>query len=338
MAHRDWNRRKGVAARDYSCAARTCLTIFESENGGATFTQVGAPPVRTESNVTSSGLSVGSLLFADAEDGYAYSRGEANGDDSFFWTNNGGLTWQRVRLGGALAAPIVVSDGRAYAITYRCRSVGCTSYDLASSSVTENAWTRIRSFPISGTTGENVSLAAFGSKLWVILTSQGGGLNGRLLVSRNYGHTFTAISRDQLTGGVFYCTVRATSTQTLWGTCSGLHSSETVRSTDGGNRWVYGGGSVMSRDTKLLPLSDEEAVLLLPWVGTPESLTWNLEVTTNGGHSYRSVLVKRDLLAVGLASRTTCIALTGSNSGEASALWRTLNVGRSWLLMKTPTV
>jgi hypothetical protein len=94
----------------------------------------------------------------------------------------------------------------------------------------------------------------------------------------------------------------------------------------------------MSRDTKLLPLSDEEAVLLLPWVGTPESLTWNLEVTTNGGHSYRSVLVKRDLLAVGLASRTTCIALTGSNSGEASALWRTLNVGRSWLLMKTPTV
>jgi hypothetical protein len=67
---------------DYSCAVKTCLAIFESENGGVSFTQVGAPPVRGEYGVTPSGLSIGSLLFADAEDGYAYSRGEANLDYS----------------------------------------------------------------------------------------------------------------------------------------------------------------------------------------------------------------------------------------------------------------
>jgi hypothetical protein len=315
---------------DYSCAVKTCLAIFESENGGVSFTQVGAPPVRGEYGVTPSGLSIGSLLFADAEDGYAYSRGEANGDDSFFWTDDGGLTWQRVRLGGALAAPIVVSDGRAYAVAYRCRIAGCTSYELVSSPVTEDDWTTTKTFPAAKTRGENISLAAFGSKVWMVLTSQGGGLNGLLLVSRNFGKTFTAI--------VFSCAVTATSVQTLWGTCSGLHSSAVARSTDGGNRWVFGGGSAMFPFTVLLPLSDQEAVLLLPWVGPPASLTWNMEVTMDGGSKYKSVLLKRDLLGVGLATYTNWLALTGSNGGEASALLRTTNSGRTWQPVKAPSV
>lgn len=219
-AHVTWLTVTGAAGNlwllgDYPCSSGTCLAIFRSENGGESFIRVGVPPVHA---LEPRGLPTGSLLFANRQDGYAYSSDGPSGEDSFFWTGDGGTTWQGVQLRGALAASIVVADGRAYAVTYKCRDPACSSYDLASSPVAENDWTTTRNFLPVETKGQNVSLSAFGSSVWLVLTPQGGGSGGRLLVSRDRGRTWSALPPDQI-GGVFSCSITATSAQTLWGTC-----------------------------------------------------------------------------------------------------------------------
>jgi hypothetical protein len=324
---------------EYPCSSGTCLAMFESENGGAAFIQVGVPSVRVgffgmRADMTPRGLPTGSLLFANGEDGYAYSSDGPTGEDSFFWTGDGGTTWQRVHLGGALAPPIVVADGRAYAVTYECRGATRSSYDLVSSPVAENDWTTTYNFFLVETKseGQNVSLSAFGSSVWLVLTPQGGRPGGRLLVSRDYGRVWSALPSDQI-GGAFSCSITATSVQTLWGTCYDLHSSATVRSTDGGRRFFGIAGSSPLPDISLFPLSDQKAVLLDSFTGS-----WNLEVTTDGGHSFKSVLANRELFAVGFATGTTWVVLGGPNSGGANALYRTTNSGRSWHVVKAPLV
>jgi photosystem II stability/assembly factor-like uncharacterized protein len=153
-----------------------------------------------------------------------------------------------------------------------------------------------------------------------------------LLVSRDYGRVWSALPPDQI-GGAFSCSITATSVQTLWGTCYGLHSSATVRSTDGGRLFFGIKGSSPLPDVSLFPLSDQEAVLLDSFTGS-----WNLEVTTDGGRNFRSVLANRELFAVGFATGTTWVVLGGPNNGEANALYRTTNGGRSWQSVKAPTV
>jgi len=174
-AHVTWLTVTGAAGNlwllgDYPCSSGTCLAIFRSENGGESFVRVGVPPVHA---LEPRGLPTGSLLFANRQDGYAYSSDGPSGEDSFFWTGDGGTTWQGVQLRGALAAPIVVADGRAYAVTYKCRDPACSSYDFASSPVAENDWTTTRNFLPVETKGQNVSLSAFGSSVWLVLTPQG---------------------------------------------------------------------------------------------------------------------------------------------------------------------
>ena len=104
----------------------------------------------------------------------------------------------------------------------------------APSPVAENDWTTTGNFFLVETKGEgqNVSLSAFGSSVWLVLTPQGGGPGGRLLVSRDYGRVWSGLPSDQI-GGAFSCAITATSVQTLWGTCYGLYSDR-----DGAlNRW-----------------------------------------------------------------------------------------------------
>ena len=103
-----------------------------------------------------------------------------------------------------------------------------------------------------------------------------------------------------------------------------------MRSTDGGRRFFGIAGSSPLPDLSLFPLSDEKAVLLDSFTGL-----WNLEVTTDGGHSFKSVLANRGLFAVGFATGTTWVVLGGPNNGT---LFRTTNAGRSWQVVKAPLV
>ncbi len=322
---------------DYPCSTGTCLAILRSDNGGTSFVRVGAPPVHGERGVTPSGLSIGSLLFVNKEDGYAYSRGGPTGETGFYRTHDGGETWQQIHLGGALASEIVVTGGRVYAVIYGCRSATCTSYKLVSASVTRNSWTTTARFSPAETNGQNVSLAAFGPNVWVVLTPQGGG-PGRLLVSRVGGSTFSQRPSSQYLGPIS-CALSATSAQTLWGTCYSIHSSYNVRSTDGGERFVQiAGANIDFGSTTLLPLSNRVGVLLFYNPEVPVKVLWELEVTTDGGQSFQPTLGHRLVLAIGFASLTTWLALRGPVKGQSSLAWRTENGGRSWQTVKLPSL
>ena len=319
---------------EYGCPVGLCVMILRSENGGASFVRVGAPPVYGERDVTTDGLSVGSLLFANKEDGYAYARGGPTGERSLYRTGDGGMTWQLVHLEGALASEIVVAGGRVYTVAYRCRSASCTDYDVISSSERQNSWTTTNRLPSAETKGENVTLAAFDSNVWVVLTSQGGGGAGRVLISHNGARSF---AESPPTLGGFSCFLAATSAETLWGTCYSIHTSFNVRSTDGGSQFSGIGGIAASGEfgsTSLLPLSDREAVLLFynPLVYVPSVL----EVTTDGGRSFQPVLGHLQVLAVGFATRTSWLALRASMKGKGNLAWRTTNSGRSWHTVTLP--
>jgi len=323
---------------DYPCSTGTCLAIFRSDNGGTSFVRVGAPPVQQEVGITPSGLSIGSLLFVNKEDGYSYSRGGPTGESGLYRTDDGGMTWQHVHLAGALASSIVVTGERAYAVIYRCRSVSCTSYSLVTSPVARNSWTTRAKIPSAETNGENVSLAAFGSKVWVVLTSQGGDNSDRLLVSRDGGATFSESFRSDFLGAIS-CFLAATSTETLWGTCYSIHSSYNVRSTDGGKRFIQiAGANIDFGSTTLFPLSNRVGVLLFYNPEVPVKVLWELEVTSDAGRSFQPRLGHRLVLAIGFASRTTWLALSGPVKGQSGVAWRTANGGRSWQTVKLPSL
>jgi hypothetical protein len=323
---------------EYGCPTGLCVEILRSDSGGASFARVGAPPVYGARGVTTNGLSIDSLLFVNKQDGYAYARGSPSGERGIYRTDDGGTTWQHVELEGPLASPIVVAGGRAYAVIYRCRSANCTDYDVVTSSATQRSWKLANSLPATETNGQNIDLAAFGSNVWVVLTPQGGGASGRLLVSHDRANTFSELPPDESLGAIS-CSLTATSTETLWALCNSIHSSFNERSTDGGRRFVEIAGNPASSEfpqTTLFPLSDREAVLLFynPFVSV--SLVWELEVTTDAGASFHHTLGHREVLAVGFASRTTWLALRPSIKAKSDLAWRTTNSGHSWQTVRLP--
>jgi hypothetical protein len=161
-----------------------------------------------------------------------------------------------------------------------------------------------------------------------------------MLVSRNRGSTFSELPLDDQLGP-YTCWLTATSAETLWGTCYDPHSSSNVRSTDGGERFFQIAGIPASSEfpmTSLFPLSNEQAVALFYNPDVPVSLTWELELTTNGGRSFQPLLGHQVVRAVGFATHTTWLALGLSLKDKTSLAWRTTNGGRSWQPVKLPNL
>jgi len=88
--------------------------------------------------------------------------------------------------------------------------------------------------------------------------------------------------------------------------------------------------------TSLFPLSNEQAVALFYNPDVPVSLTWELELTTNGGRSLHPLLGHQEVRAVGFATHTTWLALGLSLKEKTSLAWRTTNGGRSWQSVMLP--
>ena len=243
----------------YPCSNRTCYVILRSDDGGSTWVRVGAPPVRSTSG-TMIEVYLDSLTFANRDDGYAY------GDDPSFgqtyWSHDGGETWHRLRHPGIFASPIITTQGHAYGLIYKGNpdipistpSSDSVTFVLASSLVTSGTWT-MRPLPILGE-DNGVSVAAYGSKVWLIVIKNGGGY-ARLLVSSDGGRNFSSFPSHGMGG--YDCTAAPTSDETLWGFCATGSEGYAVRSTDGGRDFVsLPPGS--SNGGSILPVSDDEAI------------------------------------------------------------------------------
>ena len=307
----------------YPCSRGTCFAIVRSDDRGNTWVRVAAPPV----HIPPSGgeFPIGALTFANREDGYAY------GSSVVYWTKDGGATWQRARI-RPLAAPysILTTGGNAFALVNTCRSSPCVSYALASSAVATDSW---RTTPLPGLTGEEVTLATFGSKVALIPVPVNGEV-AAFLVSQDGGRSFSRLSSKGM-GGVA-CWARPTSRMTLWGFCATGMLGYAARSTDGGRHFqtLAFGSRPLTNGAVVVPVTDDEA-LVLPRV-TPD-----LWLTRDGGRTAAVTLrypsAGGRMSSVAVVTDTTWLAI-GDIAGSAVKLWRTTNAGTSWQELSVPGV
>ena len=316
----------------YPCPAGTCIAITRSDNDGATFVRVPTPPVSRPPANGEMGLQ-----FANREDGYFYT---LTPKARLYWTGDGGkvwrpiqpptsATWRNTSAGeGDGASSIVTTKGRAYAlVAANCSNGACRSLDLASSEVTSRIWTTT---PLPVGRDGQVSMTAYGSKVWLTVVRNGGG-NARLFVSTDSGRNFSSLPTNGI-GGLF-CGVTATSAQTLWGTCDTGNGSGKVRSTDGGRSFEGFSTPGDTNSDGVFAFSDNAAIFQSP--SSPNDV-W---LTRDGGQHFTSVSRRGQNLHffdIAFASISTGLALEGSPSGKSSLIWRTTNGGRSWQKVKPP--
>lgn len=309
-----------------------CYTIMRSTNGGASFSRMLYPSTSPPS------VKAGdqALSFANAEDGYLYVSYLHYG---LYWTGDGGKVWRLTQpggraawrgpeLGGPLLSQIVTTNGRSYVLVYEgCSQDQCASIDLAASADTSDTWTDTR---LELTVDSLVSIAAFGQKVWLIVTS-GGGSTARMLVSDDAGKHFASLPSTGMLGQA--CNATATSATTLWGFCIGGHSGYAVHSTDGGRVFAsLPGQPGASNAGDILPVSGTTAIF-------QNGDRPNVWLTRDGGQHFTSVLRSRNLSSsfdVAVASTTTWLALEQSPTGVNNMIWRTTDAGRSWQQVKLP--
>ena len=222
---------------------------MQSTDDAATFTRVAAPSLAAPIGGSEGDFGVNDFVFANRDDGYFYV---LNPNPHLYWTGDGGRSWRAVQPGkssvwrdsgtsGPLASSIVTTHGRAYVLIFRFRSTGGypTSYALASSAVTDDSWTTVP-LPVPGPSTDNVGMAAFGSKVWLIVVPGGGG-NASILVSEDEGRSYSPLPTTGMLG--LSCRATATASTTLWGSLRNGH--EWIRRTF--KRWRTGMGGCDGR-------------------------------------------------------------------------------------------
>ncbi len=316
---------------EYPCPSGTCPVVMRSANGGNSFVRVGSPPA-----------SVVYLDFVNREDGYAWGDKGPSTGTPLYWTANGGAAWHLAlaHFRWYPAATIALTNKRAYAlVTKDCVSNSpCTSLELASSSVTSNVWTISQLPPAVDEQVKNdafVTLAAFGSKVWLVVV----GVNGKalLFVSPSDGRSFASLPSTGLEG--IACNTTATSASTMWGFCGTGNFGYAARSSNGGRHFVTL-GPVSTNGGSVAPVSNDEAIFL------DATTTTNLLLTRDGGAHFRPVRFSSlwespSYGATAYANPTTWLVLGAQGPAEPklkwrTVMWRTSDGGRSWQRVNTP--
>ena len=308
-------------AGTYPCATGTCPVLMRSADGGSTWARVGSPP-----------QSIDVIHFANRTDGYAYFPGGDIRAHILYWTGDGGKNWRRAltQFPNSPGPLVVTANGRAYALVSKdCSASGCKSLDLASSAVTGDLWTTRRLSLTPHEVNSDVELAAFGSKVWVIVAAAGE--NAAILVSNNGGRTFANLPSRGMLGGLD-CRATATSATTLWGFCATGSLGYPVRSTNGGRdfKTLSGWRGEAANAGVIIPLTNTDAIFL---PGGPDM--W---LTRDGGRHFTSLLQFPNPSAsseIAIAGTATWLDYT---PGEPHSLLRTTNGGRSWQPVQAPNV
>jgi photosystem II stability/assembly factor-like uncharacterized protein len=228
------------------------------------------------------------LEFANRQDGYAYGRDQQGNASRLYWTDDAGRSWRLV-------------------------------------------FTRFRTtrrLPVTATEAENpFGWAAFGSNVWILLTSVS---KAQLLLSHDGGRTFSKLTPGGYLGAIG-CTLSATSLTTLWGFCVTGNGGYGIRSTDGGKKFVTvltPGG--LSNAVEIYPVSDHEAIFY----------SGDLWLTGDGGGHFSALLrVPQEYRCeVALANATEWFVFGVSGYGPLNLMWSTSNGGRTWQSVNTSAV
>ncbi len=290
-----------VAGRETSgCSGAGCSRILWTRDAGKSFTPIPAPPI-----------AITHLRFAiNARDGWAY-----DGVAPALWvTHDGGDTWS-MRAFPGLVTGLETSGGFVYAIVCPKATSGCL---LERSADGDDSWAPL---PLPPGSGRLRDVNAYGAEVWV-LADQGGSTATRVLRSTDDGLRFSATSVCGRTGAGATSLDAVGPADLVWVICAAPGAEH-------GQAWLSrtGGRSFASMDApgsvpglSIAATSTERAVV----AGS------DLELTTDGGTSFRSVLgTGAHWTLVGFTTTTAGFVLADTKGGDWS-LWRTDDGGADW--------
>jgi photosystem II stability/assembly factor-like uncharacterized protein len=308
------------------CSRLPCSALLEKTvNGGQQWSKVSAPAVKLVPTFTSSPASaVSTVRFASATDGWLFG-------PALWATTNGGSSWHRITLPGAVIA-MAASDGVAFAAVEPANS-GLLNARLYISAAGSSKWT-----VVNGISPDN-ALTVSGHSVWA-------GIAPKLWTSTDSGKHWTKLSFKCPSPDISASTVAAASPKDVAIACSnqgfpqpGFSEKEVFTSSNGGKTFRLQGQ----------PPEPGEVYLLAMPPGKPKVITMGsasgasyLYRSVNGGKTWQTTtfldggLNFRDLAYV---SGTTGY-LIHYNGGPVIAytdgLLKTANSGTTWKTVTIP--
>jgi photosystem II stability/assembly factor-like uncharacterized protein len=279
-----------------------CGSIAQTTDGGRTFKGIPAPQAKLSNDGSASGYS--QLRFADPKNGFAF------GPD-LYATHDGGETWHRVDVGGAVN-DLAISGGQAFAVV---------GNRLMQAPVGGDSWS-----PVAGAGVVSGGLSVQGAVI-IVQSGQGTGIGTNVLVSGDGGQSFTA---HPAPSPGLPCLLSAPTPPVLWARCATGTQSGVWRSSDLGGSFtaVVSTGLSLPNSAPFAAASSSTAVVggQQLYRTTNDGSTWSQTGPTGIHWTYLGFTDPTHGVALGFA---------GQNATDAR-LYYTIDAGQSYHRVAIP--
>ena len=304
------------------CPGTNCWdnSLVRTEDGGSSFEQMPVPVVK---DVVAASWDFSQVTFVDAQHGFSYR-------PALYATDDGGMSWQTVSLGGAVTSLVV---GRRFvfaAVQGTCPGTGhCLPSRLYRAARDTQNWQVVA----SGVASVGNTIAAYGDSVIYNVDEQSGPVSDVVYLSHDDGTSFT---HTRGRGPGLYCDFSFGSSTTIYAYCRSGMFFFLSRSDNAGRSFVptpEGLDTVQldgCPEGSFAALSSKVVIGLCQGTG-PEYLLRS----TNGGAVFARVIVgNRQFLGepVGVGPAGMAFA-----TGGGSNLWWSVDAGTRWRLVTMGT-
>jgi hypothetical protein len=313
------------------CVTVGCLALARTDNTGASWYSVQAPPTVTARAATG----VSQVRFLNRDDGWIFG-------PELWWTRDGGQDWQQAGTGGMRVVSLEAVRDRAFAVFARCpqsqpfvpNGGGCQSYQLYSAVAGTAAWQRVP----GATSGPGAASVVLGRDTGYLLAA--GGPTATLASGPVDGHgqwapmatpcqaaASTPSAAAATPGGTLLATAAP---DTLFAACGAAGPVKQIAvSTDGGRSWRPTGAAPLPGTARSMAATPGGTMLVIAastglYVSADSGATWKLALTgPPGGFGY-----------VGMTDVLQGFAIPVDTSREAVLF--TMDGGSSWRWSTVP--
>ena len=313
----------------------SCVVIKRTDDGGRRWSSVPAPRAGLSQGCKGSGACIARIQFVNRRDGYLYG-------PALFTTTDGGRTWRRW-AGKQTEALATVAPGVVWRLAYDHDGCpGPCDVILQEQRPGATAWTTLRApfdDSVTGVTPQIVSTgrarvlivfygnlaSGFPSSASFYITDD----EGRSWTTRTDPCNLTASREDDALG------TSATSQGTVVVECLAKGDSNdrfVVVSRDGGQ--TFGARHRLSANDSLIAAASPSTIVAATGdVSGKGPITYSVDVTTNGGAKWRTVVRDPETLTdtmPGGSFLAFASSTVGHWIGYGNKLWTTIDAGRHW--------
>ena len=313
-----------ISESDFWVLGRSpCLTvlgcpseILRTTNGGRSFQRIPAPVTVYLTGAGPVGPpTVSELRFANASDGWAFGNGPA------YVTHDGGEHWYELNPDWTVLQIEPGANGYVYASVEVCPTpstgTGCV-YSLKRSQADADNWANLA---VPGDPAGWPSIGVHGDTIWVMYFDQS---TGAAWVSGDDGHLWNRRSMpcEPDLGGLF----DPVSTTVIWAFCAtGTEGDASVSTNSGASYTTHEGpGTSFGNGSFVGALSARDAFVAGPG---------GVELTENGGLSYRTLPQPPAAVWIGFTDTEVGYVISQDQTTLASELWRTTDGGSVWTVV-----